>query len=365
MLAPVATALVMLLSAQAPTYDDAARLARQDRVDEAIAMFEQIVEQHPTDVDARVGLGSALIRAGHWRRALEILRATEPDAGENADLFAALARAYRRSGDDERAFLYYRRARALAPDDPDVVAGYESTTQAYGHWLSVEGFGQRFDSDSRVASGMLTASIRVHPRLHVIGEARVQDNTASTDHAVGGGVDWRVGRATTATIVALGGSGNTSLARTDTAAELRHYAAAFELGASVRAMSFAGSQILALSPIVAWDRSGRWRFDGRYTYSHSSFSASGQSSNDSSAYVRETWRATRRVSVSGTYAYGIESFETLTADRVGSLAASTAAAGVSISAPSFTRVYLTWEHQWRANDTKLDRVTLSAVQSWP
>jgi hypothetical protein len=65
------------------------------------------------------------------------------------------------------------------------------------------------------------------------------------------------------------------------------------------------------------------------------------------------------------YAYGIESFEDLTADRLGSLGASTAAVGMRIGMPSLTVLHTTWEHQWRSNDTTLDRVTVALVQSFP
>src|ERR1041385_7323447 len=108
-----------------PSAVDGFQLLRLGRITEAEAEFRSVLRDHPRDVDARVGLGIALTRRGAWRAALEILRATEPDAGNNADLFAALARAYRRAGDDRRALEYFTRAKALAPGDPDIVAGYE------------------------------------------------------------------------------------------------------------------------------------------------------------------------------------------------------------------------------------------------
>jgi hypothetical protein len=45
----------------------------------------------------------ALTRRGAWEDALAILREVEPAAGENADAYGALARAYRRGGDDQHA----------------------------------------------------------------------------------------------------------------------------------------------------------------------------------------------------------------------------------------------------------------------
>ena len=215
MLIPLATALVLSMTCQSPSTDRnlAEQLARSGRTVEALALFERIVAEnptdvevrlwiarlqlrigrteeaeagfravlleHPSDVDARIGLGAALTRRDAWREALAILLDAEKDAGENADLFAALARAYRRAGDDRRALEYYRRAMALAPDDPDLVEGYEATVRAYGSSIEVEGFAEGGVSDARSVS--LTASVRVLPRLEIEGRARVQNRNGSSD----------------------------------------------------------------------------------------------------------------------------------------------------------------------------------------
>jgi Flp pilus assembly protein TadD len=130
MLIPLATALVLSMTGQSPATDRdlAEQLARSGRTVEALAIFERIVVEnpvdvevrlwiarlqlrmgrtekaeagfravvleHPSDVDARIGLGAALTRRDAWQEALEILQSAELDAGENGDLFAALARAY-------------------------------------------------------------------------------------------------------------------------------------------------------------------------------------------------------------------------------------------------------------------------------
>jgi Tfp pilus assembly protein PilF len=338
---------------------------RLGRTDEAEAGFRSVVREYPADVDARVGLGAALTRKGAWRDALAILLETEPAAGENSDLFGALARAYRRAGDDRRALEYFARAKALAPSDPDLVSGFEAVAQAYGHSIAFEGYGEHASTGTNTASGALMLRLRALERLHVEASARVQRRSGSSDALGGGGVLWRAGRATTVGARALGGSGNTVLPTNDLSADLVHYAGTFEIGGGIRRLSFAGADVVAGSSVMSWDPGGRWRFDTRYTYSRSSFAATGETSADHSVLLRETWRGWRRVAVNLAYAYGIESFEDLTADRLGALGASTLAAGLRITAPSLTVVTTTWEHQWRSNDTAIDRLTLSVVQSLP
>jgi len=352
--------------AQNPTDTEArlwiARLQlRLGRTEEAEAGFRSVLLEHPADVDARIGLGSALTRRGPWKEALTVLLEAESSAGENSDLFGALARAYRRAGDDRRALEYYRRAKALAPNDPDLVEGYEATLRAYGPSIALEGFGEGGASDARSVS--LTGAARVLPRMLLEGTARWQSRNGTSDAMGGGGAIWKVNPSTNLAIRAAGGAGNTSLPTGDLSAEVRHYAGAVEIGANVRHLSFADVDVTAASPILVWDTGERWRFAGRYTYSWSSFSASGESSVDHSMLVRETFRGSRRIDLTATYAYGIESFEDLTADRIGNLGANTIAASLRVRLPSLLSAVATWDHQWRSNGTRIDRLTVTIVRS--
>jgi hypothetical protein len=342
-----------------------ARLAlRLGRTADADAGFRSVLRDHPADVDARIGLGIALTRAGSWQDALAILTATEADAGQNADLFAALARAYRRGGDDRRALEYFQRAKALAPGDPDTVLGFEGLARTYGHWIAFEGFGQTGAPGANVGSARLTADVRAAPRLHLDVSARKQTGPDYSDTIAGGGLLWRAARTTTAALHVIGGPANTALPTFDVSADVVHYVGIFEIGAGVRHLTFSGSDLTAISPVFAWDREP-WRVDARYTYSRSAFDATGQSSGDHSGLLRGTWQRWRRTALQGTYAYGIESFEDLTVDRLGALGTTTLAAAVRIDVPSLTRVTTTWEHQWRSNQTTIDRFTVSVVQSIP
>jgi YaiO family outer membrane protein len=398
MLISLAAALVLSMTYQSPSTDRnlAEQLARSGRTVEALALFERIVAEHPTDVevrswiarlqlrmgrteeaeagfravvlehpsdvDARIGLAVALTRRDAWQEALAILLDAEQDAGDNADLFGALARAYRRAGDDRRALEYYKRAAALAPGDPDLVDGYEATMRAYGSSIAVEGFAEGGVSDARSVS--LTASVRILPRLAIEGTARRQNRNGSSDTLAGGGGIWRLNRSTNLAIRGAGGVNNTSLPNGDLTAEVGHYRGAIEIGGNVRHLSFSDVDVTAASPILAWDTGERWRLAARYTYSRSSFHTTGESSGDHSVLLGETFRGWRRVATTVTYAYGIESFEDLTADRIGNLGANTVAATLQLRLPSLTSLAATWEHQWRPNDSRLDRLTVLVVQGF-
>lgn len=402
MVVPLAAALILTLASQTSAPDDRTRavdLARTGRTAEALALFEQIVgahpedvdarlwvarldlrlgrierseaafravlQDHPSDIDAHIGLGGVLIRRGAWQEALDELREVEPAAGENADLFAVLARAYRRRGDDRHALEYLRRAKALSPLDTDIAHDYEDTAQAYGHSVSFEGFAQQVSPSTNTGSATLAGAFRVTPPVRLGVSYRVQHSPRVNDAIGGGGFEWRVNRATTMTAYASGGPGNVLLPTGDASTDVIHYEGPFELGGGMRFLSFIDVGVIAASPTFAWDEGGRWRLDTRYTYSHSSFHVTGRTSNDSSAVLRATWRRWWRFNVNAAYAYGIESFEDLTRDRVSALGASTLSGGVRVRTPSLVQVFATWEHQWRSNDRVMDRLTVTVMKSFP
>src|SRR3954463_12285880 len=68
---------------------------RLGRTEAAEAGFRAVLREPPADIAAGIGLAGVLTGTGAGQAALPILRDIEPAAGENADLFAALARAYR------------------------------------------------------------------------------------------------------------------------------------------------------------------------------------------------------------------------------------------------------------------------------
>ena len=335
---------------------------RLGRTAEAEAGFRSVLREQPADVDAMIGLAIVQTRMGAVQDALALLHRAEPAAGQNADLFGALARAYRRAGDDRRALEYYERARTLAPRDPDVVHGYEAIARSYGHRMVFDGFAQT--DDGGIGSGAITFDVRLKPTVRLDASLRKQAGRDYSDATAGGGVFWRATHTTTAALHVLGGSGNTALPGLDIAGDVAEYAGAFVVGVSVRHLRFAGSHLTAVSPQFGWDRD-RWRVDARYTYSRSTFEATEETTGDHSGLLRGTWQPWRRVALQAAVAYGIESFEVLTADRLGAFGTTTLAPSIRIDLRSLTRAVVLWEHQWRSNHTSIDRFTLSIVQAIP
>src|SRR6185295_11067565 len=194
------------------------------------------------------------------------------------------------------------------------------------------------------------------------GVVRVQDRNGSSDAIAGVGGILRVNRSTNLAFRVGGGSDNVSLPNGDATMEVRHYVGPFELGFNYRYLVFSDVKVSSYSPILAWDAGTRWRLATRYSYSWSSFQTTGKTAGDHSALVRASFRETSRLDSTVTYAYGIESFEDLTADRIANLGGHTLAASERLRMATLTTLAATWEHQWRSDDKALDRVTLLFVQ---
>jgi hypothetical protein len=365
---PVFLALVFILIG-APQVDPpdralAEQMARSGDTEKAMALFRRIVEQNPDDIEARLWIARLALRMGRVADAEAGFRSVLAGHPGHVDAMAGLGMTLKRKGEWQQALTLLSAARVRSPRDPDIVDAIEAMARAAGHSMSVEGFGERGSPDSDLSSGSLEAAVRVTPRLHVEARSRLQRGPGYTDSMAGGGVRWRLGPSTTLGGRIAGGAGNVALAVSDVLGDATHYTGSWEVGGGVRWLSFAGADVIAVSPTLAWDPGGRWRLDGRYTYSRSRFSDS-QSMGDHSVMVRDAFRPWRRVSVLATYAHGIESFEQLTVSRIGALGITTVAAGVRINLPSVTTAAATWEHQWRSNDTVIDRVTVSLAQFWP
>ncbi len=243
--------------------------------------------------------------------------------------------------------------------------GLEAVARVYGHAVVFNGFTQGGAPGAGVQSGSFAGRLRVAPRLHIDAAGRVQQGPGYSDAQAGAGFLWRAGPATTAEFHAIGGPDNVALAASDLSAAVVHYAGVYEIGGGLRGMSFVDANVLSAFPSFAWDPGGRSRLDTRYIYTRSSFDRTGQSRGDHSAMVRETWRGWRRVALNTVYAYGIESFDVVTADRLAGLGIHTAAAGLRVETPSLTTISTTWEHEWRSNQTTVDRLNVAIVQAIP
>ncbi len=96
----------------------AVRLEAEGKLEQAAAIYQQILSTEPEHVEALYRLGTLCLTSGHLRPAIQWLeQASSLDTG-HAHARLSLARAYRQDGRSEPAFTTINQALALQPSDP-------------------------------------------------------------------------------------------------------------------------------------------------------------------------------------------------------------------------------------------------------
>jgi len=331
--------------------------------DWAEAVFRSVLSSHPDHVEAIVGLGAAITADDRPEEAIAVLDRAEALAPDDADVLAALGRAYLTAGHLRLAGAYYTRARLLRPADPDIRDGDERIRRIAGHRVEALGFFESFDFGvSDTWSGELEINLRVADGFRVFARGQQQRKFDETESRGGGGFEWRPNRRVTLVGRALLAPGALVLPESDVLGEVLYARKRLELTASARYADFDAARAWILSPGLTWWFSDRLAVTARYFHSETEFADSGGTSSNDSGLVRVRARLWPRVWVHGSYASGTESFETLSIDRLGEFRADTAGGGFQIDLPSLTTFAGAYEFQWRDNDTRMARVTVTLVQ---
>ncbi|HEV8254707.1 MAG TPA: YaiO family outer membrane beta-barrel protein [Vicinamibacteria bacterium] len=324
--------------------------------------FRGVLAEAPDNVEALVGLGTSLAARARMDEGLELLERAERLAPDDADVLAALGRAHRFAGHTSLALGYYRRAEQLSPQDADIHEGLEHTERLHAHRLIVNVFDESFSRPSPASrSGAIELDYRLRDDLRVLTRAQTQRKFDETDARAGGGLEWRADPRTTLSGLLLIGPGAEVLPRVDASAEADLYRGDWEPTARIRYFTFATARVWLLSPAVTFRREDR-AIGVHYHRSFTSFSGRRGWVGDNALALRGSLRVQRRVWLDAGYAHGVDSFETLTVERLGRFRADTVAAGGRIDFGALTSAGLVYERQWRDDHSRMGRLSLSLVQ---
>jgi YaiO family outer membrane protein len=375
-----------------PSFDDAIRLANENNNDAALAAFQRRAAADPTDhasrlwiarlhermrrtrlaepvyrsvlledpsnLDARLGVASMLLRRYAAEEAIKVLEPAEGSARENAGTLVLLGRAHRMAGNDARAIEYFERAVAIDPS-PAYRNHLETARLAYSHRIETRGLSEQFNQgvpDGR--GGHAAISYRLNDEVRVLGRFEAQRKFGATDQRGGGGVEWRWTPATTLRGQVLVGPDNDVIPEGDYLGEIDHTRGSATWTGGVRHFSFRGAHTTVFSPSVAWLTSDRLLVGLRYAMSWTEMNDQSAKDLGHSAHVAADYRLHYRLWIRGGYAAGVESFETFSIDRIGDFRANMISAGVRIPLPTLTTITGTYEHQRREQDVTMGRFTV-------
>ncbi len=338
-------------------------LTRTGRRAEAVTLLRDVITRSPRQVDARVALGAALLTSGRVDDAYAAVQDAEALQPNSADVLALKGRILRHLGRPSEAYAALDAAYTLSPRDEDISIVRERTRRIIAHRAHV-GVAREASRDGIPEASIVDADVDVHldDARRVFGRVQWQDRAGLDDTRAGGGIEWRLGRHVLSRGTVLVSPGSPRVARADLSGELEFAAGRTQPAIGVRYLDFAGARVWILAPSISVDLTDNVAVAARYYRSESEFLPVGQRAANDSGAIMARWQAARRLSLSGAYARGNESFDILSVDRLGRFRADTVAGGLRIDLRSLTSLGLGVEHQWRTGDRQLTRITVDIVQ---
>ncbi len=102
-----------------PTVGEAVRLAQQGKTQEAIEMFETLLQRDPENKTVLNWLGYLYLKTGKYEEAVPVLEKAVKAAPKNPEAWNNLGNAYLHTGQIEKAIDAYKQVIAMKPDYAD------------------------------------------------------------------------------------------------------------------------------------------------------------------------------------------------------------------------------------------------------
>jgi YaiO family outer membrane protein len=330
--------------------------------DLAEPVFRSVMMEDPDSVDAMVGLGTALTTLHRSDEALEILQRAEAAAPQNPEVLAALGRTHRDAGQTTTSLGYLQRAVEGAPT-ADNRQQLRHTRIVHDHRVESASFFETYNASvSDAAATDLALNLRMTDRFRVLGRGQVQRKFDDTEGRGGLGLEWRWRPETAFVTQAIVGPGNEVLPEVDAYLGVDHAYGAAEWTLGYRFIRVADTEVSVVSPAVMWWQSEKLGFCIRYSLSVTSFGGDLGNDENHSVLLNGTYRLRPRVWANLGYARNNESFDTLSADRLGQFRADTALGGLRLDFTSLTSLSGQYEYQWRPENIQMGRFRLFISQ---
>ena len=326
-------------------------------------IYRSITLEDPRNVDAWVGLGSALLHENRIIESLAVLTRVEEMAPENPSVVGALASAYQLAGDDRRSISYRQRLVTLSPTRANVML-LEDARRAYGHRIEAQAYDEDFSSptpSTRVSD--ISINYRLSDVVRVIGRGQLQTMSGQREDLEGGGLAWRWTPWGTFTGQVLIGDGNRVLPQGDYLGRIDYgYRRATWTG-QLRYYDFFGATVLMLSPGVTVAPTPRWTIGLRYALTSTDYTTvTGVRNNTFDARIAR--ELTPRLWARGGFVRGVDNFDNFTIDEAGEFHANTVSAALQILLPSLTSIVGSYDYQWRQDDVRMGRARIALVQAF-
>ena len=326
-------------------------------------VYRSITVEDPANVDAWVGLGTALLHEDRIVEGLDVLRRAETIGPENPNVIGALATAYQLAGDHRQSISYRQRLVTMSPTRANVML-LEDARRMYGHRIETQADDEDFTGPTQsTRASDIAINYRLSEMVRLIGRGQLQTKFGRREDREGGGIEWRWTPWGTVTAQVLVGNGNRVMPQRDYLGRIDYgYRTATWTG-QVRYFDFFGANVLMLSPGVTVSPLPRWTVGLRYALTSTDF-ATVTGIQSHTFDVRVARELTPRIWARGGYIRGVENFENFSIDRAGEFRANTAIGAIQILLPSLTSIVGSYDYQWRPDDVRMGRASIALIQAF-
>jgi tetratricopeptide (TPR) repeat protein len=320
----------------------------------AAAVFESIVATDERNVEALSGLGVALVDAGQWTEAADILDRAEAIAPDRLDVLAAQGRRHAASGRATLALAYYGKALAVDPSNTEIRSLSDALSASRAHRVTLGYNFQRFDpADIDFNAGTAEVNARVSDALRVFASGEILRSRDADEGRGGGGVEWLAHPRVT---VRGGGifGGDLWLPSTDVFGEAIIRAGRARWSARVRYFDFDGADLWMAGPALSFDVTPAVTLTAEYLRGSLHFEDDESIVSDNFVFGAHA-RPTDRAGVFVEYRHGIDRLDWLTADRLTAEDANTVGFGASIDLTPFVGISGAYDYQNRSEGENVHR----------
>jgi len=96
------------------------QLFQQGKYEEAIALFQKVIEKDPDNVDAHYSLALSLLRSGKQDEAIALLEKVKEMKPDMMETYLALGECYFNKGENDKAVSYFEKALEIEPNNAEV-----------------------------------------------------------------------------------------------------------------------------------------------------------------------------------------------------------------------------------------------------
>jgi tetratricopeptide (TPR) repeat protein len=313
----------------------------------AVAVFESIVATDDRNIEALSGLGIALVDAGDWNRASDVLNRAESLAPDRLEVLMAQGRLHAEGARPTLALAYYGRALAAEPDNTELRALSDELRASRAHRVALGYNFQRFDSSiGNFNAGTVEVNAHVSDAVRLFASGELLRQEDSNEERGGGGVEWRAHRRVLLRGGALFG-GDVSLPGTDAFGEATFFGRRARLTATVRYFDFDYADLWIAGPGLAFDATPSLTLVAQYLRGRTQFGTATSITSDN-LMLGIHGSPTDRVDAFVEYRHGIDRLDWLTADRLTAEDADTLGLGASVDVTPFVSLGGSYDHSDRS-----------------